>query len=121
MTSATLQGLAGLYGLCAVGLGAFAAHGLKARLDDYALDIMNTATQYAMVHAVALLALSCAPAASQVRLAGWGFALGVALFSGSLYALALSGQRWLGAITPLGGLFLLAAWGYLLFSAFRHP
>lgn len=119
MSNAILQALAGLYGLCAVGLGAFAAHGLKSRLDDYALDIMSTATQYAMVHAVALLALSFAPLDSQTRLAGWGFGIGVALFSGSLYALALSGQRWLGAITPLGGLFLLAAWLYLLLSAIR--
>lgn len=119
MSSATLQALAGLYGLCAVGLGAFAAHGLKARLDDYALDIMATATQYAMVHAVALLALSLAPPESQTRLAGWGFGVGIALFSGSLYALALTGQRWLGAITPLGGLFLLAGWLYLLVNALR--
>ncbi len=116
-----LLGLAALYGLSGVAMGAFAAHALKGRLDDYALGIMQTATQYQLVHAVAMLAalpLLSGPGILP-RWALWAFACGVLLFSGSLYALALSGVRALGAITPLGGLLLLAGWGLLLIHAFR--
>lgn len=111
MSPAFLQLCAGLYGLVAVGLGAFAAHSLKSRLDAYSLDVMATATQYALVHAVVLLALSLEPSGSRwLGWAGLGFALGTLIFSGSLYALALSGVKVLGAITPIGGLLLILGW-----------
>ena len=111
MSPALLQLCAGLYGLVAVGLGAFAAHGLKSRLDAYSLDVMATATQYALVHAVVLLALSLDSSGSRwLGWAGLGFAFGTLIFSGSLYALALSGIKVLGAITPIGGLLLILGW-----------
>ena len=113
--------LAAFYGFSGVALGAFAAHGLKHRLDQYALDIMQTATQYQLIHAVALLAIVPLLASGEglPRAAGICFALGVLLFSGSLYALALSGYKLLGAITPLGGLLLLAGWVLLLVEGVR--
>ncbi len=116
-----LLALAAFYGLSGVAMGAFAAHALKGRLDDYALGIMQTATQYQLVHAVAMLAVlpMLAGSAALPRWALVAFALGVLLFSGSLYALALSGVRALGAITPLGGLLLLIGWGLLIAHALR--
>ncbi|MEN8720503.1 MAG: DUF423 domain-containing protein [Oceanococcaceae bacterium] len=118
MSPALLQLMAGVYGFLAVALGAFAAHGLKSRLDAYALDIMATATQYALLHAVVLLALSLAPADNRwLGWAGMAFVCGTFVFSGSLYALALSGVRALGAMTPIGGLLLLIGWGLLIVGA----
>lgn len=113
--------IAALYGLSGVALGAFAAHGLKGRLDEYSLGIMQTATQYQLIHAVAMLAILGLPWAADrlVQAALICFALGVLLFSGSLYALALSGIKALGAITPIGGLLFLVGWGLLLVLAFR--
>jgi uncharacterized membrane protein YgdD (TMEM256/DUF423 family) len=104
-----------LLGGLAVAAGAFGAHGLKDRLDARALELFETAARYQMYHALALLAvglwLQSAPIprlAGQV--AGWGFLVGTLVFSGSLYLLALSGQRWLGAITPIGGVAFLVGW-----------
>lgn len=93
----------------AVALGAFAAHGLKARLSPEMLQVFETAVRYQAYHALALLALGAARGPDR---AGWCFVAGVVLFSGSLYALALSGVRWLGAITPLGGVLFLAGWAF---------
>ena len=118
MSAAWMQACASLYGLLGVALGAFAAHGLKSRLDAYALDIMATATQYALLHAAVLLALALAPPGDRwLAWAGLAFAAGTLLFSGSLYALALSGVRALGAITPLGGVLLLGGWLLVALSA----
>lgn len=113
------QFLAGVYGFTAVGLGAFAAHALKTRLDTYALDIMATATQYGLVHAVLLFVLSQSAANRWESMAAYALALGIPLFSGSLYLLALSGVRWLGAITPVGGLLMIGAWVLIAFSAMK--
>ncbi len=117
-----LLALAAVYGFSGVAMGAFAAHALKGRLDDYALGIMQTATQYQLVHAVAMLAIwpLLSESAALPRWSLIAFALGVLLFSGSLYALALSGVRALGAITPLGGLLLLVGWCLLLIHALRN-
>jgi uncharacterized membrane protein YgdD (TMEM256/DUF423 family) len=106
---------AALLGALGVALGAFGAHGLRARLDARALDLWETAVRYHLIHAVALLALALSPHAAQLRTAGWLFAAGVALFSGSLYLLALgAGPRAvLGPLTPLGGLAFLAGWLWL--------
>jgi uncharacterized membrane protein YgdD (TMEM256/DUF423 family) len=101
----------------AVALGAFAAHGLRARLAPDLLAVFETGVRYQMYHALALLAagvLAERRAQTALRVAGWSFACGMLLFSGSLYALALSGVRALGAITPLGGAAFLAGWLALL-------
>jgi uncharacterized membrane protein YgdD (TMEM256/DUF423 family) len=102
-----------LSGFVAVALGAFGAHALKGRLDADMLATFEVGVRYQMVHALALLAVAWActrwPGAL-VNASGWLFVAGSVIFSGSLYALSLTGLRWLGAITPLGGLGLLAGW-----------
>jgi len=110
------------YGLLGVVFGAFAAHALRARLAPDLLAVFHSGVEYQFYHAFALLAvglLLLLKPAPLLPLAGWCFALGVLLFSGSLYALALSGTRWLGAITPFGGLLFLAGWGLLIWSLLR--
>ena len=102
-------------GFCflAVALGAFGAHALKAALQASGMmDAWNKAVLYHLVHAVALVALALAGAGN--RATYFLLAAGILLFSGSLYAMALSNIRWLGAITPLGGLCFLAGWAWLV-------
>jgi uncharacterized membrane protein YgdD (TMEM256/DUF423 family) len=99
----------------AVLIGAFGAHALRARLDAYAMGVYERAVFYHFVHALGLLVLgvavrSGALSASAAALPGWLLLAGIAIFCGSLYALALSGVRKLGAITPLGGLAFIAGW-----------
>ncbi len=99
----------------AVLIGAFGAHALRERLDAYATGIYERAVFYHFVHALGLLGLGIAVATHAVTdpdatIAGWCLLAGIAIFSGSLYALALSGLRVLGAITPLGGLAFVAGW-----------
>jgi uncharacterized membrane protein YgdD (TMEM256/DUF423 family) len=97
----------------AVAAGAFGAHALRARLAPDLLAVFETAARYQMYHALALLGVAWAVtryAPGPVRIAGWLFIGGTIVFSGSLYILALSGTRWLGAITPVGGLLFLAGW-----------
>lgn len=109
---------AALNGFLAVTLGAFAAHGLRERLTPDLLNTFQTGVQYHMYHALALfgvgLLLLHFPAQTLLRYSAAAFAIGILLFSGSLYVLSLSGIRWLGAITPLGGLGFLAGWGLLM-------
>lgn len=105
-------------GLLAVAAGAFGAHAL-ANLPERYLNAFRTAAQYQMYHALALLILTLLPRAPLVQLAGYTFLAGILLFSGSLYALALSRQGWLGAVTPFGGVLLLAGWGALLAAGIR--
>lgn len=108
------------YGLLGVAFGAFGAHALRARLAPDLLAVFHTGVEYQFYHAFALLVVGVLLLVKPVpglTVAGWCFAIGVLLFSGSLYALALSGARWLGAITPLGGLLFLAGWGVLFWSA----
>ena len=106
----------------AVALGAFAAHGLKARLDASMLAAFETGVRYHMYHALALLAVGWAamrwPGAA-VNASGWLFLAGIVLFSGSLYALSLTGARWLGAITPFGGIAFLGGWLCLAWAAWK--
>ncbi|MGH8539455.1 MAG: DUF423 domain-containing protein [Stenotrophobium sp.] len=110
------------YGFLAVAFGAFGAHALKARLSAEMLAVWRTGVEYQMYHALALLLIGLltrqAPSAA-LNAGGWCFAAGVLLFSGSLYALALSGVRVLGAVTPFGGLLFLAGWVLLGWSAIR--
>ena len=97
----------------AVGLGAFGAHALKETLlANDKTEVWKTAVLYHFVHALALLILAAVPNASRVT--PWLFVSGIVIFSGSLYALALTNVRWLGAITPLGGLCFLAGWLFLV-------
>jgi len=100
----------------AVAAGAFGAHALRARLSPDLLAVFETGARYQMYHALALMAVAWAVTrwpGGLAQWAGWLFVLGTLLFSGSLYALALSGIRWLGAITPLGGVAFLAGWACL--------
>lgn len=106
-----------------VAAGAFGAHALRAKLAPDLLAVFETAARYQMYHALGLMAVAWAAARCPGALAhwaGWLFVAGTILFSGSLYLLALSGVRWLGAITPLGGLAFLAGWACLLLAA-RQP
>jgi uncharacterized membrane protein YgdD (TMEM256/DUF423 family) len=115
--------LAALLLFAAVGLGAFGAHALKARFAPDMLAIWQTAVQYHAWHALALLAIGLymmhRPDAPVIGVAAWLFVAGIALFSGSLYALALSGTRGLGAITPFGGVAFLAGWLAFAWAAWR--
>ncbi len=109
-------------GLLSVALGAFGAHALQARLTPGDLEIFETAVRYHMVHAVVLVvmaSLSGRVAPGPGTLAGWAFTGGILVFSGSLYLLVLTGPRWLGAVTPLGGLAFLVGWGALAWSLLR--
>ncbi len=116
--------LAALGGFLAVALGAFGAHALKNRLDEYALSVYQTAVQYQFYHSMALLGvgLFCLwmPRSRLLVGAGIAFLLGIVVFSGSLYALSFTGVRWLGAITPLGGLSFMAGWVLLLLAAWKQ-
>ena len=103
----------------AVAAGAFAAHGLRERLETHALEVFETGARYHMYHALAMI-LAALVATSGARTAGWIFQGGIVLFSGSLYALALTEVKWLGAITPIGGLAFLAGWAALAWSALRR-
>jgi len=109
--------LGAILGGLAVAGGAFAAHGLEKRLDERGLDLFETAARYQMYHALALVAVGLLAGTGRpgrtLVVAGWSFFLGILLFSGSLYALALSGVRWLGAITPIGGVLFLVGWAAL--------
>jgi len=108
--------------LAAIGVaaGAFGAHGLKDRVEPEMLEVWKTAAFYHLLHAVALFAFgawSLHTAHPPPRQAGWLFVTGIAIFSGSLYALVLTDIRVLGAITPLGGLSFIAAWAWIAISA----
>lgn len=119
-TPKTWTGLAALSGLCAVALGAFAAHGVEAAKPA---EWLRTGAHYQIVHALAVFAafgLGRAGARSMGLVAGL-FLAGTLIFSGSLYAMALGAPRLLGAITPLGGLAFLAGWALLAWRAFRLP
>jgi uncharacterized membrane protein YgdD (TMEM256/DUF423 family) len=111
--------LGGISGFISVAAGAFGAHALRSRLTPEYLGAFETGARYQMYHALALLAVAWAitrGAGSTAQWAGWLFLIGTVLFSGSLYGLALSGIRWIGAITPLGGVAFLAGWLCLAFS-----
>ena len=113
--------LAGINGFMAVALGAFAAHGLRDRLSPELLNTFQTAVQYHMYHALALFGIGLLavnyPSSTLLKYSGYLFLIGIVLFSGSLYVLSISGVRWLGAITPLGGISFLAAWACLFWFA----
>lgn len=114
--------LGAVIGFLGVGLGAFGAHALKARLSPEMLAIFETGVRYQMYHAFALLAVGAIAMSKPGPLlsaSGIAFAAGIAVFSGSLYVLALTETRWLGAITPLGGLGFLAGWALLVVAVLK--
>ena len=115
-------GLGALSALISVAAGAFGAHALRERLAPDMLAVFETGARYQMYHALGLLAVAWAvgrwPGGAAVT-AGWLFVAGTVLFSGSLYLLTLTGHRWLGAITPLGGLAFIAGWAALGWAALR--
>jgi uncharacterized membrane protein YgdD (TMEM256/DUF423 family) len=107
----------------AVAAGAFGAHGLRARVTPELLAVFDTGARYQMYHALALLAVAWAASrwpGGAPAAAGWLFVAGTVLFSGSLYLLVLGGPRWLGAVTPVGGLCFLAGWALLAWAALRE-
>lgn len=109
------------YGFLAVALGAFGAHALAQRLSERALAVYHTGAQYQMIHALALIALGlwCNQQGQTLSAVGWCWGLGVLLFSGSLYALALTDIKMLGAITPFGGVLFLLGWILFAFKAWK--
>jgi uncharacterized membrane protein YgdD (TMEM256/DUF423 family) len=115
--------LGSISGFLSVALGAFGSHVLKGRLNDYLLGVFHTGVTYQTTHALALVlvALLCKwfPDSSALTWAGWCFAVGTLLFSGSLYALSFTNIKALGAITPFGGLLFLAGWALLAVHAWK--
>jgi uncharacterized membrane protein YgdD (TMEM256/DUF423 family) len=109
--------------LIAVALGAFGAHALKTRLSPEMLAVWHTGIEYHVLHALGLLAVGIVaiqlPGSALLRWSGRLMLAGIVLFSGSLYALALTGERWLGALTPIGGLAFLAAWALFVAAVLR--
>ena len=112
-------GVAAVSGALAVVAGAFGAHALRSQVSPAMLATWNTAVQYHLLHSVVLLALGLFSHTTQkgVDLPSWLFLLGILLFSGSLYGLVLTQQSWLGPVTPIGGILLIAGWLSLLWLA----
>jgi uncharacterized membrane protein YgdD (TMEM256/DUF423 family) len=114
--------LAAISGFFTVALGAFGAHGLKGRIDPGLLTVFHTGVDYQGLHALALLGCglwTMQRPSKSLSIAAWGFVLGTLIFSGSLYVMALTGLRWLGAITPIGGTGFLIGWAALVVAAVR--
>jgi uncharacterized membrane protein YgdD (TMEM256/DUF423 family) len=114
--------LGGCSAFLAVAAGAFGAHALRARVPDNLLTVFETGARYQMYHALALLAVSWAIdrwGGGLLTWSGWAFVVGTVVFSGSLYALALTGVRSLGAVTPLGGVAFLAGWVLFVLGVMR--
>ena len=111
------------FSLLSVLFGAFGAHFLRDRLSKEMLDIFEVAVRYQMYHGIGLIVVAWAFSQwqnSYISTAGWCFIVGILIFSGSLYILSLTGLRWFGAITPIGGLAFIAGWGCLVIAAFRQ-
>ncbi|QWU17801.1 Uncharacterized membrane protein YgdD, TMEM256/DUF423 family [Paenibacillus sophorae] len=120
----TFIGLGALLAMLAVAIGAFGAHILKSSLGESAMAVYETGVQYHMMHALGLLIVGIAAGqwgeSSRLRWSGWLLLAGIVLFSGSLYALSISGIKVLGAITPLGGVCFIAGWLLLALEAFSR-
>lgn len=107
----------------AIAAGAFAAHGLRDHLeahDAHALEVFETGARYQMYHAFALILASILARPTVRQLAGWLFLVGIVLFCGSLYAIALTGVKGFGAVAPIGGLAFIAGWLWLAWTAWRR-
>ena len=111
-----------LSALAGVALGAFAAHMLKSKLTPELFNVFEVGVRYHLIHALGIFVVAWVMAHlpdANVSLAGWLFVGGITIFSGSLYVLSLTGARWLGALTPVGGLCFLAGWGWLAWRAWK--
>ncbi|PRY88058.1 DUF423 domain-containing protein [Mongoliibacter ruber] len=122
MNKAKYIQIAALFGALAVGIGAFGAHGLEPILESKGTsDTFETAVKYHFYHTLALLAcaflLELYPSNKKLSAAFWLFAIGIIIFSGTLYTLSLTGVSWLGAITPIGGVAFIAGWVMMMISA----
>ena len=115
---------AGISGGLGVALGAFGAHGLRGKVEERLLETFQTAVQYQMIHALALLIVAIMMLQSgrslTLDIAAGGFVVGILLFSGSLYGLVLTDMRWLGPVTPLGGLCFIAGWAALVAAGLQQ-
>ncbi len=115
-------GFGAVFAFLAVALGAFGAHALRSRVAPTQLAVWETAVHYQMFHALGLMAVGWMLGrwpGKAVRVAGWLLVAGILLFSGSLYLLVLTGQRWMGFLTPLGGVAFLGAWAVLAWTLLR--
>ncbi|WGW01072.1 DUF423 domain-containing protein [Vibrio sp. YMD68] len=126
MRSKSLLTFCGLSGMVSVALGAFAAHGLKSILSPYLLGVFETGVQYQFIHSIAIAVCAILiqinmgqKAQKYFFLAAICFIIGILCFSGSLYALALTGIKWFGPITPLGGLLFIIGWGLFTVAALQ--
>lgn len=109
--------------MAGVGAGAFGAHALKRVLSTDMLQVWQTAVLYQLIHGLGILAIAALAARFGSPLLSWSGSImfaGIILFSGSLYVLALSGTKWLGAVTPLGGVLFIIAWALVALAAWRH-
>lgn len=116
--------LGSILGGLSVAMGAFGAHSMKGRYSDYAMEIFEKAVKYQMYHALALLVVSFlllqrGGESRCLRISPWFFLAGILFFSGSLYFITFTGQRWAGMITPIGGVSFLVAWGLLACGALK--
>jgi uncharacterized membrane protein YgdD (TMEM256/DUF423 family) len=111
-----------IFAFLSVATGAFGAHALTQRVDGRMLEIWETAARYQMYHALALFVVAWLVSQTQATsavVAGWAFAAGIVVFSGSLYVMVLSGHKWLGAITPIGGVAMLVGWFCCVLAALK--
>ena len=116
--------ISAVFGFLGVALGAFGAHGLKSKLSADMMTIFETGARYHLIHAVALFGIGILARqmdVTAIKVAGISMIFGILVFSGSLYALAMSGVRVLGAITPIGGLGFLVGWAALAVAAIQNP
>ena len=116
--------ISAILGLIGVALGAFGAHGLKERLSADMMSVYQTGSQYHLIHALALLGIGILARqmdVTAIKVAGISMIFGILVFSGSLYALAISGVRILGAITPIGGVGFMIGWAALALAAIQNP
>lgn len=121
MAANTIIALGAVFAGLGVALGAFGAHALKERLTPDMLEIFNTAVQYQFYHSFALILLGLFVArGGSATGAAWAFTLGILFFSGSLYVLVFTGTKWLGAITPIGGVAFMVGWALFAWSALQR-
>ncbi|WP_339337918.1 DUF423 domain-containing protein [uncultured Oceanicoccus sp.] len=120
----TLLIIAAISGLLAVMIGAFGAHGLKGRITTDLMAIFQTGVQYHFYHALALLLVGILmlqfPQLTLLKFSGWLLVAGMVIFSGSLYVMALTGIKWLGAITPIGGMAFIGGWLTMAIAIYNH-
>ncbi|HAY05915.1 MAG TPA: DUF423 domain-containing protein [Hyphomonas sp.] len=113
--------LAALFGFLSVALGAFGAHALEGTLTTEGQDWWHTATLYALPHAAAALAAGLSGRGGNIVRGGWLLLVGALIFSATLYAMALGAPRWLGAVTPIGGIGMLVGWALIALGAAKNP